>query len=558
TARRGRRRHGDPRRSRAGGGRRARADARARTRRAVPGRPRHGRVRVSAELTMPKLSDSMADAVIIKWLKSPGDGFRRGEALFEVETDKATVVYEAEVDGTLAESLVPEGGTAAVGQPIAELGTNGAAAPPAAATPAAAPPVEERPNATPVARRTATQLGVSLHGLRGSGRPRSRARRRADGDAGDDRAPYGGVGGHDPGVHRLDRRRRVARRGSSEGRRRCAVHQRLRRESSRPHAPRLPALQRVVRRGCRSPALACQRRHRRRHRRRIARARRVRRRRQDTRADLGGDAPARRRGPATHAAPGGAAGRHVHGLEPRDVRRALVHRDRRSAAGGDPRRRRHRPRCDVADHELRPPRRLRRRRRPLPLPATRAARAAARTRALMPPIAFRTAVRDALDEELAADERVIFFGEDVAVAGGVFAATPGLYEKYGPQRVFDTPISELALAGAAFGSAVTGLRPVIEIMFGDFLTLAMDMLVNQATKYRFLTGGQVSVPLVIRSVVGAGGRFGAIHSQMPASWFMGVPGLKIVAPSTPADAKSLLKAAIRDDNPVLFFEHKRL
>jgi pyruvate/2-oxoglutarate/acetoin dehydrogenase E1 component len=176
----------------------------------------------------------------------------------------------------------------------------------------------------------------------------------------------------------------------------------------------------------------------------------------------------------------------------------------------------------------------------------------------MAPIAFRTAVRDALDEELAADERVILFGEDVAVAGGVFAATPGLHEKYGSERVFDTPISELALAGAAFGSAVTGLRPVIEIMFGDFLTLAMDMLVNQATKYRFLTQEQATVPLVIRSVVGAGGRFGAIHSQMPASWFMGVPGLKIVAPSTPADAKSLLKAAIRDDNPVLFFEHKRL
>ena len=173
-------------------------------------------------------------------------------------------------------------------------------------------------------------------------------------------------------------------------------------------------------------------------------------------------------------------------------------------------------------------------------------------------IPFRTAVRDALDEELAADARVILFGEDVAVAGGVFATTPGLYEKYGADRVFDTPISELALAGAAFGSAITGLRPVIEIMFGDFLTLAMDMLVNQATKYRFLTQEQVAVPLVIRSVVGAGGRFGAIHSQMPASWFMGVPGLKIVAPSTPADAKSLLKAAIRDDNPVLFFEHKRL
>src|SRR6266851_8188272 len=176
----------------------------------------------------------------------------------------------------------------------------------------------------------------------------------------------------------------------------------------------------------------------------------------------------------------------------------------------------------------------------------------------MSTVAFRTAIRDALDEELAADERVILFGEDVAVAGGVFATTTGLYDKYGPDRVFDTPISELALAGAAFGSAVTGLRPVIEIMFGDFLTLAMDSLVNQSTKYWYLTGEQVPVPLVIRSVVGAGGRFGAIHSQMPVSWFMGIPGLKIVAPSTPADAKGLLKGAIRDDNPVLFFEHKRL
>jgi pyruvate/2-oxoglutarate/acetoin dehydrogenase E1 component len=176
----------------------------------------------------------------------------------------------------------------------------------------------------------------------------------------------------------------------------------------------------------------------------------------------------------------------------------------------------------------------------------------------MPTVAFRTAIRDALDEELAADERVILFGEDIAVAGGVFATTTGLYDKYGPDRVFDTPISELALAGAAFGSAVTGLRPVIEIMFGDFLTLAMDSLVNQSTKYWFLTQEQVSVPLVIRSVVGAGGQFGAIHSQMPVSWFMGVPGLKIACPSTPADAKALLKSAIRDDNPVLFFEHKRL
>ena len=171
---------------------------------------------------------------------------------------------------------------------------------------------------------------------------------------------------------------------------------------------------------------------------------------------------------------------------------------------------------------------------------------------------FRSAIREALDEELQADERVILFGEDVAVAGGVFAVTTGLYEKHGPDRVFDTPISELALAGAAFGSAIHGLRPVVEIMFGDFLGLVMDSLVNQSTKYWFLTQEQISVPLVFRSVVGAGGRFGAIHSQMPVSWFMGVPGLKIVGPSTPSDAKALLKASIRDDNPVLFFEHKRL
>ncbi len=176
----------------------------------------------------------------------------------------------------------------------------------------------------------------------------------------------------------------------------------------------------------------------------------------------------------------------------------------------------------------------------------------------MPTLDFRSAIREALDEELAADERVILFGEDIAVAGGVFATTTGLYEKYGAERVFDTPISELALAGAAFGSAVSGLRPVVEIMFGDFLTLVMDSLVNQSTKYWFLTQERVSVPLVFRSVVGAGGRFGAIHSQMPVSWFMGVPGLKIVCPSSPSDAKALLKAAVRDDNPVLFFEHKRL
>ena len=176
----------------------------------------------------------------------------------------------------------------------------------------------------------------------------------------------------------------------------------------------------------------------------------------------------------------------------------------------------------------------------------------------MAEIEFRHAIRDALDEELARDERVILFGEDVAVAGGVFAVTPGLYEKHGEERVFDTPISELALAGAAYGSAITGTRPVLEIMFGDFLPLVADMLINQATKYWYLNGGRTPVPLVIRGAYGAGARFGAIHSQSPISWFTGVPGLKIVTPSTPADAKGLLKSAIRDDNPVIFLEHKRL
>jgi pyruvate/2-oxoglutarate/acetoin dehydrogenase E1 component len=171
---------------------------------------------------------------------------------------------------------------------------------------------------------------------------------------------------------------------------------------------------------------------------------------------------------------------------------------------------------------------------------------------------FREGIRQALDEELAADDSVVLFGEDVAVAGGVFAVTPGLHEKYGPERVFDTPISELAMTGAAYGAAISGMRPVLEIMFGDFLALSMDSLINQATKYWFLTQERISVPLVIRSVVGAGGRFGAIHSQMPVSWLMGITGLKIVAPSTPADAKGLLRSAIQDDNPVIFFEHKRL
>jgi acetoin:2,6-dichlorophenolindophenol oxidoreductase subunit beta len=171
---------------------------------------------------------------------------------------------------------------------------------------------------------------------------------------------------------------------------------------------------------------------------------------------------------------------------------------------------------------------------------------------------FRKAIRDALDEEIERDPAVVFFGEDVAAAGGVFMTTPGLHEKHGQDRVFDTPISELAMAGAAFGAAVTGLRPVIEVMFGDFMALPMDSLVNQSAKFWYVSNEQASVPLVVRSAVGAGGRFGAMHSQIHGTWFQGIPGIKVVAPSNPADAKGLLKSAIRDDNPVIFLEHKRL
>jgi acetoin:2,6-dichlorophenolindophenol oxidoreductase subunit beta len=137
-------------------------------------------------------------------------------------------------------------------------------------------------------------------------------------------------------------------------------------------------------------------------------------------------------------------------------------------------------------------------------------------------------------------------------------ATPGLQERFGPQRVFDTPISEMALAGAAFGAAVAGLRPIFEVMFGDFMALPMDSLVNQAAKFWYVSGEQGTVPLVVRSAVGGGGRFGAMHSQIHGTWFQGIPGLKIAMPSTAGEAKGLLKGAIRDDNPVIFLEHKRL
>jgi pyruvate/2-oxoglutarate/acetoin dehydrogenase E1 component len=172
-------------------------------------------------------------------------------------------------------------------------------------------------------------------------------------------------------------------------------------------------------------------------------------------------------------------------------------------------------------------------------------------------VTYREAVRDALAEELEPDERVVLLGEDISL-GGVFNATPDLHTRFGPDRVIDTPISELAFTGAAFGAAVKGLRPVVEIMFGDFLGLVVDTLVNQASKYWYLTNEQASVPLVVRSAVGAGARLGACHSQIPTGLFMGEPGLTLVAPATPADAKGLLKAAIRDENPVVVFEHKLL
>ena len=175
----------------------------------------------------------------------------------------------------------------------------------------------------------------------------------------------------------------------------------------------------------------------------------------------------------------------------------------------------------------------------------------------MTELTYRLAVRDALVEEMERDPTVVLIGEDVRI-GGVFNATPDLLERFGPDRVIDTPISELAFAGAAFGAAVRGLRPVIEIMFADFLGLVLDTLANQASKYWYISNGQASVPYTIRTTVGAGGRFGAIHSQTPTGWLMNLPGVKLAAPSTPADAKTLLKAAIRDDNPVVVFEHKLL
>src|SRR2546421_516598 len=153
---------------------------------------------------------------------------------------------------------------------------------------------------------------------------------------------------------------------------------------------------------------------------------------------------------------------------------------------------------------------------------------------------------------------VYFIGEDVGAAGGVFKTTVGLFERFGPDRVRDTPISEEAIVGAAMGAAMTGLRPIAELMFSDFLATCWDIVANQIAKTRYMTNGQVSLPLVIRTANGAGSRFGAQHSQSLENWAMSVPGLKAVAPATPADVKGLIAAAVRDPDPVIVFEHKSL
>ncbi len=176
----------------------------------------------------------------------------------------------------------------------------------------------------------------------------------------------------------------------------------------------------------------------------------------------------------------------------------------------------------------------------------------------MAQLSYRDAVARAIAQEMRRDESVVFLGEDVAAAGGVFKATPGLLEEFGPLRVRDTPISEQAILGAAMGAAMTGLRPIAEIMFSDFFGVCWDIVVNEIAKSRYMTNGQVSFPLVIRSANGGGLRFGAQHSQSVENWAMAIPGLKVVAPSTPRDVIGLVAAAVRDPDPVLFFEQKSL
>lgn len=176
----------------------------------------------------------------------------------------------------------------------------------------------------------------------------------------------------------------------------------------------------------------------------------------------------------------------------------------------------------------------------------------------MKKLSYAEALNEALREEMRRDALIFVIGEDVGRMGGLFKVTQGLLEEFGAQRVMDTPISEAAIAGAGVGSALVGARPVIEFQFLDFITIAMDQIVNHAAKLRYMTGGMASLPLVVRAPVGAGIGLGAQHSQSLEAWFVHVPGLKVAMLSTPADAKGLLKSAIRDNNPVLFLEHRLL
>ena len=173
-------------------------------------------------------------------------------------------------------------------------------------------------------------------------------------------------------------------------------------------------------------------------------------------------------------------------------------------------------------------------------------------------ITYRDAVAEGLARELRLDSSIVCLGEDIGAAGGVFKTTAGLFTEFGPERIWDTPISEQAIAGMAMGAAMTGLRPVAEIMFSDFFACCWDYLANEIPKIRYMTGGQVTVPLVVRTANGGGLGFGAQHSQAVENWTLAIPGLKIVAPSNPADVIGLMAAAIRCDDPVIFFEHKGL
>src|SRR6187399_3567008 len=176
----------------------------------------------------------------------------------------------------------------------------------------------------------------------------------------------------------------------------------------------------------------------------------------------------------------------------------------------------------------------------------------------MPELSYREAVRDALSRAMRDDDDVFVMGEDIAEMGGSMGVTAGMLEEFGPERVRNTPISEMALVGTAIGAAMQGMRPVAEVMYEDFLTLATEQIVNQAAKHRYMSGGQLKVPITVRTQGGAGWSPGAQHAQQLEAWFVHVPGLKVVFPSTPEDVRGLLWSSIYDDNPVIFFEHRLL